>query len=131
MPGHAYAPPATRCVHRVAHPGYHLPAAASRFPFGVKNTGAGHSTAALSWQPGVYWRSCGSVGPVSLSNAPRSPGHHDGVPASARDAVLHISRLRGPPSPHISISPTVHVAVPHRAKARGSANEASLAVRRL
>ncbi|KAL3192043.1 hypothetical protein MRX96_018162 [Rhipicephalus microplus] len=81
--------------------------------------------------PCAYWRSNGSVRPSSLSTARHSPGHHDGVPAGAWYPPLSLSLLRGLPSPHISLVPTVHVAVPHGAETRGSANEAPLPVRRL
>ncbi|KAL3217455.1 hypothetical protein MRX96_032369 [Rhipicephalus microplus] len=131
LPSHACPPPATCHVHLVARPGFQSPPAASRSPFGVEHTGAAAGPAASSWQSGVYWRFCGSVGPFSLSTAFHSPGHHDSVPAGARNAALPLSHLRGLPSPHISFAPTVHVAVPHVVKTRGAANEASLPVRHL
>ncbi|KAL3197120.1 hypothetical protein MRX96_045006 [Rhipicephalus microplus] len=100
-------------------------------PFGVEYPGAATDPAASSWHPCVYWRFCNSVGPFSLSTARRSPGHHESVRAGSRDATLSLSLLRWLPSLHISFTPTVRVAVPHGAKTRGSANEASLPVRRL
>ncbi|KAL3203027.1 hypothetical protein MRX96_042238 [Rhipicephalus microplus] len=100
-------------------------------PFGVEHSGAATSPAASSWHTCVYSRFCGSVGPYPLSTARRSPGHHDGVPAGARDPTLPLSLLRGLSSPHISFAPSFCGAVLHGAKTRGSANEASLPVRRL
>ncbi|KAL3258810.1 hypothetical protein MRX96_046372 [Rhipicephalus microplus] len=67
--------------------------------------------------------SAAASGPThSLSTARHSPGHHDGVPAGARDAALSLSLLRGLPSPYISFAPTFRVAVPHGAETRGSSN---------
>ncbi|KAL3192086.1 hypothetical protein MRX96_018205 [Rhipicephalus microplus] len=100
-------------------------------PFGDEHTGAPAGPAASSWHTRVYWRFSGSIGPSSLPTARHSPGHHDGVPAGARAPSLSLSLLRGLPSPHISLAPTVRVAVPHGAETRGSANGAALPVRRL
>ncbi|KAL3217451.1 hypothetical protein MRX96_032365 [Rhipicephalus microplus] len=131
LPRHAYTPPPTCRVHRVTRPGFRSSPAASRSPFGAEHSGAAPGPVASSWHPGVYWRFCGSVGSFSHLTARRSTVHYDGVPAGAPDAALPLCRLRGLPSLHISIASTVHVAVPHGANARDSANEASLPVRRL
>ncbi|KAL3217460.1 hypothetical protein MRX96_032374 [Rhipicephalus microplus] len=94
LPGQACPPLATGRVHLVAHPGFRSPLVHPAPPFKVGHTGATPGPVASSWHYGVYWRFCGSVGSFSRSTTRRSPGHHDSVPAGARDAALPLSWLR-------------------------------------